>query len=97
MNNKIDIISPEAIRSRIFKVQFFHLKERTRTAQLKSEMYETLRYQNDINEMISKEQNSISAQIESLNDAMAQLQADYNQKQLTPQASPIGCVVRKDE
>ena len=47
--------------------------------------------------MISKEQNSISAQIESLNDAMAQLQADYNQKQLTPQASPIGFVVRKDE
>lgn len=72
-------------------------KMHTDMERLKSEMYETLRYQNDINEMISKEQNSISAQIESLNDAMAQLQAEYNQKLLTPQASPIGFVVRKDE
>ncbi len=47
--------------------------------------------------MISKEQNSISAQIESLNDAMAQLQAEYDQKQLNPEGTPIGFVLRKDE
>lgn len=69
-------------------------KIRTDIERLRSEMYETLRYQNDINEMISKEQNSISAQIESLNDAMAQLQAEYNQKQLNPQTTPIGFMVR---
>ena len=72
-------------------------KIRTDIERLRSEMYETLRYQNDINEMITKEQNSISVQIESLNDAMAQLQAGYNQKQLNPQNTPIGFVVRKDE
>ena len=72
-------------------------KMRTDIERLRSEMYETLRYQNDINEMITKEQNSISVQIESLNDAMAQLQAGYNQKQLNPQNTPIGFVVRKDE
>ena len=72
-------------------------KMRTDIERLRSEMYETLRYQNDINEMITKEQNSISAQIESLNDAMAQLQAEYNQKQLNSQNTPIGFVVRKDQ
>ena len=60
-------------------------------------MYETLRYQNDINEMVAKEQNNISVQIESLNDAMAQLQAEASQKLLDSDPIPIGFVVRNNE
>ena len=62
---------------------------------LRSELYETLRSQNDINEMLSKEQDMISAQIDNLNDAMAQLQAESNQKQICSEPASIGFVVRE--
>lgn len=47
--------------------------------------------------MFSKEQDSISVQLENLNDAMAQLQAEANQKQLNASPNPIGFVVRNNE
>ena len=72
-------------------------KMRSEIERLRLEMYETLRYQNDINEMVSKEQNIISAQIESLNDAMAQLQAEASQKLLNSDPIPIGFVVRNND
>ena len=72
-------------------------KIRSEVERLKSEMNETLRYQNDINEMVAKEQNSISAQIESLNDAMAQLQFEASQKLLNTDSMPIGFVVRNND
>ena len=72
-------------------------KIRSEVERLKSEMNETLRYQNDINEMVAKEQNNISVQIESLNDAMAQLQAEASQKLLDSDPIPIGFVVRNNE
>ena len=70
-------------------------KIRSEIERLRSEMYETLRSQNDINEMLSKEQDAISIQIDNLNDAMAQLQVDANQKQSCPEPASIGFVVRK--
>jgi phage regulator Rha-like protein len=69
-------------------------KIRSEVERLKSEMYETLRYQNDINEMVAKEQNGILSQIEHLNDAMAQLQAEDNQRLLNSEPTSIGFVVR---
>ena len=47
--------------------------------------------------MVAKEQNNISVQIESLNDAMAQLQAEASQKLLDSDPVPIGFVVRNNE
>lgn len=70
---------------------------RSDIGRLRIEMYESMRCQNDINEMFSKEQDSISIQLENLNDAMAQLQAEANQKQLNASSSPIGFVVRNNE
>ena len=72
-------------------------KIRSEVERLRSEMYETLRYQNDINEMVAKEQNIISAQLESLNDAMAQLRAETNQRLLDTESTSIGFVVRKND
>ena len=72
-------------------------KMRSEIERLRSEFYETLRYQNDINEMVAKEQNIISAQIESLNDAMARLQAEASQKLLDTEPIPIGFVVRNND
>ena len=57
---------------------------------LRIDMNETLRDQNDINEMVSKEQDNIAIQIDNINDAIAQLQADANQKMLNAQRNPIG-------
>ena len=45
--------------------------------------------------MVAKEQNIISAQIESLNDAMAQLQAEASQKLIDSESISIGFVVKK--
>lgn len=70
---------------------------RSDIGRLRIEMYEAMRCQNDINEMFSKEQDSISVQLENLNDAMAQLQAEANQKQLNASPNPIGFVVRNNE
>lgn len=70
---------------------------RSDIGRLRIEMYESMRCQNDINEMFSKEQDSISVQLENLNDAMAQLQAEANQKQLNASPNPIGFVVRNNE
>lgn len=70
-------------------------KLRSELERFRSEMYETLRSQNDINEMLSKEQDVISSQIDNLNDAMAQLQAEVHQKQFCPEPASIGFVVRE--
>ena len=70
---------------------------RSDIGRLRIEMYEAMRCQNDINEMFSKEQDSISVQLENLNDAMAQLQAEANQKQLNASPNPIGFVLRNNE
>lgn len=72
-------------------------KLRFEIERLRAEMNETLRYQNDINEMVAKEQNNISIQIENLNDAMAQLQAEANQNQITSIPTAIGFVVRESD
>ncbi len=72
-------------------------KMRSEIERLRSEMYETLRYQNDINEMVAKEQSIFSAQIESLNDAMAQLQAEASQKLLDSEPIPIGFIMRNND
>lgn len=72
-------------------------KIRSEVERLKSEMYETLRYQNDINEMVAKEQKGILSQIEHLNDAMAQLQAEDNQRLLNSEPTSIGFVVRNND
>lgn len=63
---------------------------RNEIMRLRIEMNETLRDQNDINELVSKEQDNLAVQIENLNDAIAQLQADANQKMLNAQNNPIG-------
>lgn len=68
---------------------------RSEIKQLRIDMDETLRDQNDINEMLSKEQDNISSQIENLNDAIAQLQAESNQKIINNQRNPIGFVINK--
>ena len=47
--------------------------------------------------MVAKEQNIISAQLESLNDAMAQLRAETNQRLLDTESTSIGFVVRKND
>ena len=70
---------------------------RSDIGRLRIEMYEAMRCQNDINEMFSKEQDSISVQLENLNDAMAQLQAEANQKQLNASQNPIGFVLRNNK
>ena len=70
---------------------------RLEIARLRIEMYESMRCQNDINEMFSKEQDSISVQLENLNDAMAQLLAEANQKQLNASQNPIGFVLRNNK
>ena len=66
---------------------------RSELKQLRIDMDETLHDQNDINEMLSKEQDNISAQLENINDAIAQLQAEANHKELNAQRNPIGFVV----
>ncbi len=63
--------------------------------QLRIDMEETLRDQNDINELLSKEHDAIATQMESINDAIAQLQAESAQKQLNAQRNPIGFVIPK--
>ena len=63
--------------------------------QLRIDMEETLRDQNDINEMITKEQSNLTVQLENLNDAIAQLQAESNQKKLNGQRNPIGFITHK--
>lgn len=68
---------------------------RSEIKQLRIDMDETLRDQNDINEMVTKEQACISAQLENLNDAIAQLQAESNQKRLNAQRNPIGFITHK--
>ena len=66
---------------------------RSELKQLRIDMDETLHDQNDINEMLSKEQDNISAQLENINDAIAQLQAEANHKELNAQRNPIGFIV----
>ena len=66
---------------------------RSELKQLRIDMDETLHDQNDINEMLSKEQDNISAQLENINDAIAQLQAEANHKELNVQRNPIGFIV----
>ena len=66
---------------------------RSEIKQLRIDMDETLHDQNDINEMLSKEQNNISVQLENINDAIAQLQAEANHKELNAQRNPIGFIV----
>ncbi|MBR6062763.1 MAG: ORF6N domain-containing protein [Bacteroidales bacterium] len=70
-------------------------KIRSEIKQLRIDMDETLRYQNDINEMMSKEQDKLSIQIDNINDVIAKLQAEENQKQLNTQNTKIGFVVRE--
>ena len=52
---------------------------RSKIKQLRIDMDETLRCQNDINEMVLKEQDKLSIQIDNINDAIAQLQAALGQ------------------
>lgn len=66
---------------------------RSEIKQLRIDMDETLHDQNDINEMLSKEQDNISIQLENINDAIAQLQAEANYKKLNDQRNPIGFIV----
>lgn len=66
---------------------------RSEIKQLRIDMDETLHDQNDINEMLSKEQDNISIQLENINDAIAQLQAEANHKKLNDQRNPIGFIV----
>ena len=47
---------------------------------MKVDFDETLRDQNEINEMLGKEQDFISDQIELINDAIARLQIEFNEK-----------------
>lgn len=70
---------------------------RSEIRQLRIDMDETLRVQNDINEMLSKEQDDMVVQIENINDAIAQLQAETVLKKLSNQENPIGFVVRDSE
>ena len=70
---------------------------RSEIRQLRIDMDETLRVQNDINEMLSKEQDNMVVQIENINDAIAQLQAEIVLKKLSDQENPIGFVVRDSE
>lgn len=70
---------------------------RSEIRQLRIDMDETLRVQNDINEMLSKEQDDMVVQIENINDAIAQLQAETVLKKLSNQDNPIGFVVRDSE
>ena len=70
---------------------------RSEIKQLRIDMDETLRDQNDINEIISKEQDNISVQLENINDAIAQLQAESNQKLINNQRNPIGFVINKND
>ena len=70
---------------------------RSEIRQLRIDMDETLRVQNDINEMLSKEQDDMVVQIENINDAIAQLQAETVLKKLSDQENPIGFVVRDSE
>lgn len=68
---------------------------RSEIKQLRIDMDETIRCQNDINEMVLKEQDKFSIQIDNINDAIAQLQAEENQKMLNTQNKKIGFVMRK--
>ena len=52
---------------------------RSEIKQLRIDMDETLRCQNDINEMVLKEQDKLSILIDNINDAIAQLQAALGQ------------------
>ena len=70
---------------------------RSEIRQLRIDMDETLRVQNDINEMLSKEQDDMVVQIENINDAIAQLQAETVLKKQSNQENPIGFVVRDSE
>ena len=70
---------------------------RSEIKQLRIDMDETLRDQNDINEILSKEQDNISVQLENINDAIAQLQAESNQKLINNQRNPIGFVINKND
>ena len=70
---------------------------RSEIRQLRIDMDETLRVQNDINEMLSKEQDDMFVQIENINDAIAQLQAETVLKKLGDQEKPIGFVLRDSE
>ena len=63
---------------------------RSEIKQLKIDMDETLRDQNDINELLSQGQDRLFVQIEGINDAIAMLQAEENQKALNAQRNPIG-------
>ncbi|MBO7145158.1 MAG: ORF6N domain-containing protein [Salinivirgaceae bacterium] len=63
---------------------------RTEIKQLRIDMEESLRDQNDINAMFAEDHDNIAAQLENINDAIAQLQADDNQRQLNSQRTPIG-------
>lgn len=63
--------------------------------QLRIDMDETLRDQNDINEMVAKDQDKIARQLESINDAIAQLQAESTQREINKQRNPIGFIVNK--
>ena len=69
---------------------------RSEIRQLRIDMDETLRVQNDINEMLSKEQDDMFVQIENINDAIAQLQAETVLKKLGDQEKPIGEVFHSD-
>lgn len=58
--------------------------------QMKVDFDETLRNQNEINEMLGKEQDFISDQIELINDAIARLQIEFNEKKKESKRKPIG-------
>ena len=58
--------------------------------QMKVDFDETLRDQNEINEMLGKEQDFISDQIELINDAIARLQIEFNEKKKESKCKPIG-------
>ena len=63
---------------------------RTEIKQLRIDMEESLRDQNDINAMFAEDHDNIATQLENINDAIAQLQADDNQRQINMQRTPIG-------
>ncbi len=63
--------------------------------QLRIDMDETLRDQNDINEMVANDQEIIARQLENINDAIAQLQAESTQREINKQRNPIGFIVNK--
>lgn len=72
-------------------------KIRSEIKQIRLDMEETLRDQNDINSLLAKEHDAFAVQLESINDAIAQLQAESVQKKLNAKRNPIGFITPKHD